>query len=160
MSPRRGTLSGLQPAAPASVPAMPIPPAPEPPESGSTGEAAVATSAVRAAESVTSAPRKSGRAKSRTPDLPTTEVRTPEVPDNQGPKYLQLERKDTLLWPGQLNELTVLRRVLNRRKPKGEGERITENTLIRLAIDLLLANAGQLRGSTEDELRQSLGLRD
>ena len=160
MSPRRGTLSGLQPAAPASVPAMPVPPTAEPPESGSTEEAAVATSAVRAAESVTSAPRKSGPAKSRTPDLPTPEVRSPEVPDNQGPKYLQLERKDTLLWPRQLNELTVLRRVLNRRKPKGEGERITENTLIRLAIDLLLANAGQLRGSTENELRRSLGLRD
>jgi len=74
-------------------------------------------------------------------------------------KYLQLERKDTLLWPGQLNELTVLRRVLNRRKPKGEGERITENTLIRLAIDLLLANAGQLRGSTEDEYGTPLASR-
>ena len=69
-------------------------------------------------------------------------------------------RADTLLWPRQLNELTVLRRVLNRRRPKGAGERITENTLVRLAIDLLLANAGQLQGSTEDELRRSLGLGD
>jgi hypothetical protein len=43
---------------------------------------------------------------------------------------------------------------------KGAGERITENTLVRLAIDLLLANAGQLQGSTEDELRRSLGLGD
>ena len=77
-----------------------------------------------------------------------------------GPKYLQLERKDTLLWPRQVNELTLLRRVLNRRKPKGEGERITENTLIRVAVDLLLANAGQLAGSDESELRRSLGLRD
>ena len=67
---------------------------------------------------------------------------------------------DTLLWPRQLNELTVLRRVLNRRRPKGAGERITENTLVRLAIDLLIANAGQLQGSTEDELRRSLGLGD
>ena len=67
---------------------------------------------------------------------------------------------DTLLWPRQLNELTVLRRVLNRRRPKGAGERITENTLVRLAVDLLLANAGQLEGSTEDELRRSLGLGD
>ena len=80
------------------------------------------------------------------------------MPSSQGPKYLQLERKDTLLWPRQLNELTVLRRVLNRRRPKGAGERITENTLIRLAVDLLIANAGQLQGSTEEELRRSLGL--
>jgi hypothetical protein len=67
---------------------------------------------------------------------------------------------DTLLWPRQLNELTVLRRVLNWRRPKGAGERITENTLVRLAIDLFLASAGQLQGSTEDELRRSLGLGD
>ena len=40
-----------------------------------------------------------------------------------------------------------------------QGERTTENTLIRLTIDLI-ANAGQLHGSTEGELRQSLGLGD
>ena len=40
------------------------------------------------------------------------------------------------------------------------GERITENTLIRLAIDLLIAKAGQLHGSTEGKLRRSLGLGD
>ena len=37
---------------------------------------------------------------------------------------------------------------------------ITENTLIRLAIDLLIANVSQLHGSTEGELRRSLGLGD
>jgi len=36
----------------------------------------------------------------------------------------------------------------------GLGGRITENTLIRLAIDLLIANAGQLHGSTEGEFRR------
>lgn len=36
----------------------------------------------------------------------------------------------------------------------------TENTLIRLAIDLLIANADQLHGSTVGELRRSLGLGD
>jgi hypothetical protein len=35
-------------------------------------------------------------------------------------------------------------------------ERITENTLIRIAIDVLLAHAAGLRGSTEDELRTSV----
>jgi hypothetical protein len=38
------------------------------------------------------------------------------------------------------------------------GERITDNTLIRVAVDLLLTRADQLRGSTEDELRKSLSL--
>ena len=158
MSPRRGSLAGLQPSIPESAPSVPQPPAPEHPDSRSTEQAAVA--AARTAEAVTSRPRKSVPAKSRSTNTRSPQVRTSEVPSSQGPKYLQLERKDTLLWPRQLNELTVLRRVLNRRKPKGEGERITENTLIRVAIDLLIANAGQLQGSNEDELRQSLGLRD
>ncbi|HEX3922106.1 MAG TPA: hypothetical protein VHY31_07460 [Streptosporangiaceae bacterium] len=115
---------------------------------------------MRAAESATSRPRNPGPRKSRSTEVPTPEVRTSEVPNLAGPKYLQLERKDTLLWPRQINELTLLRRRLNRQKPKGEGERITENTLIRVAIDLLLANGGKLSGSDEGGLRRSLGLRD
>jgi hypothetical protein len=160
MSPRRGSLSSMLPATPASALTAPPRPPSEPPESGSTGDAPGRVATVRAAESVTSVPRKSRGSKSRTSDLPSSEVRSSEVPSSQGPKYLQLERKDTLLWPRQLNELTVLRRVLNRRKPKGAGERITENTLIRLAVDLLIANGNKLQGSTEDELRRSLGLGD
>jgi hypothetical protein len=35
-------------------------------------------------------------------------------------------------------------------------ERITENTLIRVAVDLLLARARKLHGLTEDELRKSV----
>ena len=159
MSPRHGSLAGLQTSVPESVPSVPQPPAPEHPDSRGTGQTAAAA-AVRTAEAVTSRPRKSEPAKSRTSEVRSSEVRTPEVPSSQGPKYLQLERKDTLLWPRQLNELTVLRRVLNRRRPKGAGERITENTLIRVAIDLLIANADRMRGSTEDELRRSLGLGD
>lgn len=74
------------------------------------------------------------------------------------PKYLQLERKETLLWPRQVEALTLMRRVLNRKRPKGEGERLTENTLIRVAVDLLLSRQEAIAGATEDELRQSLGL--
>jgi hypothetical protein len=73
-------------------------------------------------------------------------------------KYLQLERKETLLWPHQAEALTLMRRVLSRRKAKGEGERITENTLIRVAVDLLLARQDQIGGTTEEELRRSVGL--
>jgi hypothetical protein len=55
----------------------------------------------------------------------------------------------------QLDELARLRRVLNRKRG-GEGERITENTLIRVAVDVLLSRVGELRGATEDELRESV----
>lgn len=96
---------------------------------------------------------------------PVTPETTPnaEAPDDAPPpgtpKYLTLERKDTRLRPGQLEELGKITRKLNRRR-KGAGERITDNTLIRLGVDLVLARAGDLAGCTEEELRQSLGLED
>ena len=71
------------------------------------------------------------------------------------PKYLRLERKELLIWPDQITQLSILARVLNRNR-RGAGERITTNTLIRVAVDMLLGQAGKLRGSTEDELRNSV----
>lgn len=46
-------------------------------------------------------------------------------------------RKECRLRPDQLDALTALARKLNRER-KGKGKRITENTLIRWAVDLLL----------------------
>lgn len=80
---------------------------------------------------------------------------TAGVTDSQTPKWQRLERKELRLRADQLDELARLRRVLNRQRG-GEGERITENTLIRVAVDMLLGRAGKLRGSTEDELRESV----
>lgn len=84
---------------------------------------------------------------------------TPETPPAPvaGPKYLTLERKETRLHDGQLDQLTVLTRRLNKAR-NGAGERITDNTLIRVAVDLLLDQAGNLAGATENELRKSVGL--
>lgn len=39
-----------------------------------------------------------------------------------------------------------------------KAERITENTLMRVAVDLLLSKASELEGLTEEELRASLSL--
>jgi hypothetical protein len=72
------------------------------------------------------------------------------------PRYLQLVRKDTRLREDQLTDLTDLARRLSRRR-RVSGERITENTLIRIAVDLLLSQADKLDGNTEDELRRSAG---
>ncbi len=88
-----------------------------------------------------------------------TEQQTNKLTDsgtNNQPKYLTLLRKETRLREDQFDDLTALARTLNRRR-KG-GERITENTLIRLAVDLLLKEADQLEGSTEEELREALDL--
>lgn len=77
------------------------------------------------------------------------------------PRYARLTRKDARVRPDQDAALSALAKTLMRRRP-AKVERITENTLIRVAIDLLLAHADELRGSTEDELRDSVtsGLRN
>ena len=80
---------------------------------------------------------------------------TAGVTESQVPKWQRLERKELRLRADQLDELARIRRALNRRRG-GEGERITENTLIRVAVDMLLGRAGKLRGTTEDELRKSV----
>ncbi|WP_374976625.1 hypothetical protein ACEYYH_02005 [Microbacterium trichothecenolyticum] len=71
------------------------------------------------------------------------------------PMFAQLARKDARIRDDQVTALTALADAVMRRR-RFKAERITENTLIRVAIDLLLAHADQLRGSTEDELRNSL----
>jgi len=78
-----------------------------------------------------------------------------EAPPDSGvaalPKYLQLERKDTRLRADQLDALSRLARRLQR--TGGRTERITENTLIRVAVDMLLAAGDTLAGRDEEELR-------
>ena len=80
---------------------------------------------------------------------------TAGVTESQIPKWQRLERKELRLRADQLDELARIRRTLNRQRG-GEGERITENTLIRVAVDMLLGRAGKLRGTTEEELRKSV----
>jgi hypothetical protein len=72
-------------------------------------------------------------------------------------RYDELERKETRLRADQYGRLSDASRALNRARA-GAGERITENTLIRVAIDLLLAREDDLAGTTEVELRKSVGL--
>lgn len=72
------------------------------------------------------------------------------------PKYLTLVRKEARLREEQIDALTALARKLNRKRQG--GERLTENTLIRVAVDLLLSHGGELQGTTEEEIRAALGL--
>lgn len=71
------------------------------------------------------------------------------------PLYRRLARKEARLREDQFIALSRLVRVLARRRTSRSGPRLTENTLIRVAIDLLLARAEQLAGDTEDEIRAS-----
>ena len=103
-------------------------------------------------------PRESSTKPRVTPDSPAkTSKKTiaPELETLPGPRYSRLDRKETRLRPDQYEGLTEHARRLNRAKGTG-GERITENTLIRIAIDMLLARATELDGKTEEQLRKSV----
>jgi hypothetical protein len=125
------------PAAPAVLPPRQAPPA--------AGEALPA-----ARPEVSPGPRHPAQRRRRRPGAGTA-----GVTESQVPKWKGLERKELRLRADQLDELARLRRTLNRQRA-GDGERITENTLIRVAVDVLLARSGRLRGTTEDELRKSV----
>ena len=74
------------------------------------------------------------------------------------PKYLALERKEARLRGDQVDALSALARRVNRSKASRGGERITENTLIRVAVDWLLGQKEYVGGSSEEEIRRSLGV--
>jgi len=75
------------------------------------------------------------------------------------PKYLTLVRKECRLREDQVEALTRLSRHLNRRRQARAGDRITENTLIRVAVDVFLAQEERLGGDSEAELRESVSNR-
>lgn len=76
-------------------------------------------------------------------------------PVPEAPLFARLSRKEVRVREDQLAALGALARELMRAR-RIKAERITENTLIRVAIDLLLAQHTQLRGATEHELRASV----
>jgi hypothetical protein len=71
------------------------------------------------------------------------------------PSYLHFVRKDTRLREDQLEQLTKESRRLNRAK-RNTGVRITDNTLIRVAVDLLLARIENASGDDEAAILGSL----
>lgn len=71
--------------------------------------------------------------------------------------YATLVRKEARLRDDQIEALAARARRLSRART-GTDVRITDNTLIRVAVDLLLDRADRLQGNTEAELRKSVGL--
>ncbi|MEQ7848137.1 hypothetical protein [Nocardioides kribbensis] len=74
------------------------------------------------------------------------------------PRYLSLTRKEARIRDDRAEALATLSRRLMRSRRGAGAERITDNTLIRIGIDLLLQHADQIEGATEDELRKSVSL--
>jgi hypothetical protein len=75
----------------------------------------------------------------------------------EGTGYRSFARKETRVRDDQYTALTAHARRLTRTRPAGT-ERITENTLIRVAIDLLLEKSDRISGGSEAEIRKSVGL--
>jgi hypothetical protein len=71
------------------------------------------------------------------------------------PLYLRLVRKEARLREEQYANLTLHARRLSRARG-GQGARITENTLIRVAVDLLLERIDKAAGGDEEALLRSL----
>ena len=92
---------------------------------------------------------------SERPRRPRNSERPSAAPAMVGPRYLQMERKEARLRLDQAEALATLTRRLNRARA-GAGERITDNTLLRIAVDLLLEHQDALLGATEDTLRASV----
>lgn len=92
---------------------------------------------------------------SRTPEV--RESGSSEVPESGSsvPRYLTLVRTEARIRDDQAAELAALRRRVSAQR-RAKVERITDNTLMRVAIDLLLAHADRLSGDTEEELRRSV----
>jgi hypothetical protein len=148
---QRASLAGLQPA-PSAVPPLPArPAAPLPAE--------VQTPVQQTSEVQTPEVAKPEGRRRRQQGQPAVPAARPQAEAPGLPKYLRLERKELLIWPDQITRLSILARVLNRNR-RGAGERITQNTLIRVAVALLLSRSQDLAGTTEEELRRSLGLPD
>lgn len=107
-----------------------------------------ARSAVRAQPNTAAGQAPTVRA-SQPPSRPATR------PNDDSGNYRHLVRKETRLREDQQNQLTVHARRLNRAKAAGTP-RITDNTLIRVAVDLLLARVERASGDDEAAILGSL----
>lgn len=86
---------------------------------------------------------------------PATKHRVTESVSSEAPLYQRLTRKEVRFRDEQLEALDRLARRLSRAKRGAGGERITENTLVRVAVDLLLRRADAIAGETEAEILRS-----
>ena len=117
--------------------------------------AALRNTAVEATSTPPKTTAKAERTRTRVTKVIAEQNTEPAAEDPATPAYLRFVRKETRLREDQQNQLTLQARRLNRAK-KTTGPRITENSLIRVAVDLLLAKIERASGGDEDAIRKSL----
>jgi hypothetical protein len=119
-----------------------------------------------AAVDETTEPQQQPTTEAAAPEAPAPAAPAPEAPAPAAEKpaattalFEDLVRKECRFRDDQLEDLSRSARRLQRTR-LAPGPRITDNTLIRVAVDLLMSRADELQGSTEAEIRASLGLTD
>lgn len=97
------------------------------------------------------------------PHIPAAPIAPQDAPaaerdplPSKKPSWEEMDRKEVRVYSDQVLALTTLRLRIN--KGKKGSERVTDNTLIRTAIDLLLERQDNIGGVTENEIRASCGL--
>jgi hypothetical protein len=85
----------------------------------------------------------------------STTAARPKPPPPAGPKWQQCEPRTFYVWPESIDQLQAVARRLQRERRKGEGERITMATLVRVAIAGLLEHADDLAGVDEASVLDS-----
>lgn len=147
------------PAGRADAPAQPAPApvTPQPAPAQVSEPAAQERPATARSTSRTTKPARSSQPKSG----PKTGPKTGGAVSRKWDEY---EAKTARLRPDQRLQLTTIARQLTLAK-KGAGEKITDNTLIRVAVDILIAESPRLLEdnqdgplTTEQEIRVKLGL--
>jgi len=117
--------------------------------------AALRNTAVEATSAPPKTTIKAERTRSRVTKVIAELNTEPAAEDPATPAYLRFVRKETRLREDQQNQLTLQARRLNRAK-RSAGARITENSLIRVAVDLFLAQVDRAVGDDEDAIRKSI----
>jgi hypothetical protein len=114
-------------------------------------------------ESSSGGARASKPEKARTAEVTKTQsdrVRSADRDEEEGeeeePLYLRLTRKEVRFRDDQLGALHAVTRRLSKARRGAKGGRITENTLVRVAVDLLLLHGDELSGNDEATLLESL----
>lgn len=125
-------------------------PAPSKPAPAPAGEKAAPKPAKRPA-----APKAAPAAQKQNTEAPLPAA-APSAPGGL-PRYKTLVRKESRLTVAQADRLSGVVRGLNLAR-QGQGERITDNTLIRVGLELLFTRLDDLHGTTEADLLRSLGL--
>lgn len=92
------------------------------------------------------------------PNLQTNGV-TPLTPVKASSGVMaECERFEVWLHPDDVDAQDTLTKKLKRAYPPPKGYRFTRNTLLRVAVKMLLERTPELRGGTEEELLRSLGI--